>query len=181
MTSLNRLAQSESWNPAGASTALTPPPPDSGIIFPSSSIQTMGFLYPKSPLGLQGKPTELPRISDKSQPYKIMAGKFEIKKTASGQFMFNLKAGNGEIILTSEQYVSKAGASNGIASVRTNSQIDSRFEERTSTGGSPYFVLKASNGEIIGRSEMYSSTSAMKNGIGSVKSNAPSATVSDLT
>lgn len=49
-----------------------------------------------------------------------MAGKFELKKTAQGQFHFNLKAGNGEIIATSEMYESKASAENGIESVKKN-------------------------------------------------------------
>jgi uncharacterized protein YegP (UPF0339 family) len=49
-----------------------------------------------------------------------VAGKFELKKTASGQFHFNLKAGNGEIIATSEMYESKASAQNGIDSVKRN-------------------------------------------------------------
>ena len=49
-----------------------------------------------------------------------MAAKFEIKKTAKGQFHFNLKAGNGEIIATSEMYESKASAKNGIESVKKN-------------------------------------------------------------
>lgn len=110
-----------------------------------------------------------------------MSGKFEIKKTVNNQFMFNLKAGNGEIILTSETYVAKASAENGISSVRENSQSDARFDRRTSSGGSPYFVLKAGNGEIIGKSEMYSSTSAMENGIASIKTNASEAPISDLS
>jgi uncharacterized protein YegP (UPF0339 family) len=49
-----------------------------------------------------------------------VAGKFELKKTANGQFHFNLKAGNGEIIATSEMYESKASAQNGIDSVKRN-------------------------------------------------------------
>jgi uncharacterized protein YegP (UPF0339 family) len=49
-----------------------------------------------------------------------VAGKFELKKSASGQFHFNLKAGNGEIIATSEMYESKASAQNGIDSVKRN-------------------------------------------------------------
>lgn len=110
-----------------------------------------------------------------------MAGTYELKKTASGQFMFNLKAGNHEIILTSETYVNKAGAEAGIASVRTNSPSDERYERKTSSDGSPYFVLKAANSQVIGRSEMYSSTSAMENGIKSVKANGPSSPTVDLT
>jgi uncharacterized protein YegP (UPF0339 family) len=49
-----------------------------------------------------------------------VAGKFELKKTANGQFHFNLKAGNGEIIATSEMYESKASAQNGIDSLKRN-------------------------------------------------------------
>ena len=106
-------------------------------------------------------------------------GKFEIKSTSSGQVMFNLKAGNGQVILTSESYTTKAACENGIESVRTNSQNDDRFDRNTAKNGSPYFNLKASNGQIIGKSEMYSSTDAMENGIASVKKNAPDAEVVD--
>ena len=110
-----------------------------------------------------------------------MAGKFDLKKSSDGQFMFNLKAGNGEIILTSERYKAKASAKNGIASVQTNAPIDERFDRRTSKSDQPYFVLKAANHEIIGTSEMYSSKSAMENGIRSVRENAPTAATADLT
>ena len=95
--------------------------------------------------------------------------------------MFNLKAGNGHIILTSERYQAKVSAHNGMKSVQTNAVLDERFERRTSHSGQPYFVLKAANHEIIGQSEMYASTSAMENGIRSVKDNAPLADISDLT
>ncbi|WP_456311859.1 YegP family protein [Pseudomonas shirazensis] len=108
-------------------------------------------------------------------------GKFVITKRANGEFQFNLKAGNGQTILTSEGYGSKAGAVNGIESVKTNSQDDARFDKKESTSGKPFFNLKASNGQIIGHSEMYESTSARDNGIESVKTNAPSATTDDQT
>lgn len=49
-----------------------------------------------------------------------MAGTYELKRTKNGQFMFNLKAGNGQVIATSEQYTTKAAALNGIESVKTN-------------------------------------------------------------
>lgn len=110
-----------------------------------------------------------------------MAGTFEIKKASDGQFMFNLKAGNHEVILTSELYRQKEGATNGIASVKTNAPLNERYERKTAKDGSPYFVLKAANHEIIGKSEMYSSTTAMENGIASVKQNAPEAAIRDLT
>lgn len=106
-------------------------------------------------------------------------GKFEIKTDKSGQFRFNLKANNGQVILSSEAYTTKAACENGIESVRKNSQDDGRFDRKTAKDGSPYFNLKASNGQVIGNSEMYSSTSAMENGIASVKTNAPSASIDD--
>lgn len=110
-----------------------------------------------------------------------MAAKFEIKKAKNGQFMFNLKAGNGEIILTSEMYTTKAACQNGIESVQKNSKDEKNFEIRESKKGEPYFVLKAANHQIIGNSEMYSGTSACKNGIASVQTNGKTKEISDLT
>ena len=110
-----------------------------------------------------------------------MAGKFELEKSTNGQFHFRLKAGNGEPILSSESYATKAGAANGIESVKTNAPVDERYERKTATSGQSYFVLKAANGEPLGRSETYSSNSAMESGISSVKNNAPGASNEDLT
>lgn len=110
-----------------------------------------------------------------------MAAYYELKTAANGQFRFNLKAGNGEIILTSESYASKASALNGIESVKTNSPLDEQYERKSSVSSQPYFVLKAKNHEVIGRSEMYSSEGARDKGIESVKKNGPEATVKDLT
>lgn len=110
-----------------------------------------------------------------------MAGKFELKKSKSGQYMFNLIAANGQVILTSELYKAKSGAENGIESVRKNAGNDANYERKTSSKNEPYFVLKAANKEIIGTSEMYSSAASMENGIASVKTNAPGAKVEDLT
>jgi uncharacterized protein len=109
-----------------------------------------------------------------------MPGKFELKKSTDNQFMFNLKASNGEVILTSEQYVEKRVAESGITSVKQNAADDGKYERKTASDGSAYFVLKASNGEVIGKSEMYSSDDAMENGIESVKSHAQTAEIVDL-
>ncbi|MEZ4804314.1 MAG: YegP family protein [Bacteroidia bacterium] len=106
-------------------------------------------------------------------------GKFVITTRKNGDYQFNLKAGNGQVILTSQGYSSKASCENGIESVRTNSQDDARFETKESSNGKPYFNLKASNGQIIGSSEMYESKAACDNGIASVKSNAPDASIDD--
>lgn len=109
-----------------------------------------------------------------------MAGYFELKSSGS-QTMFNLKAGNHEVILTSERYASKQAAEGGIASVKKNAPDDGRYQRKTATNGSPYFVLVATNGETLGKSEMYSSAAAMEGGIASVKANAPTAPTKDLT
>jgi uncharacterized protein YegP (UPF0339 family) len=110
-----------------------------------------------------------------------MAGKFVLSKGASGQFRFVLKAGNGQTILTSESYTTKAAAENGIASVKTNAPKDERYERKDAKNGQPMFNLKASNGQIIGTSETYSSASGRDAGIESVKSNAPTAATDDQT
>ena len=101
-----------------------------------------------------------------------MPGKFEIKTGKTGKFSFNLKASNGQVILTSESYDSRKGAEGGIASVKKNAGNDARFERKTAKDGSPYFVLKASNSEIIGKSEMYKTKRSMENGVASVGKNA---------
>jgi uncharacterized protein YegP (UPF0339 family) len=110
-----------------------------------------------------------------------MSAHYELRPAANNQFMFNLKAANGEIILTSEIYKSKDAALNGIESVKKNSPHDEQYERKKSTSSQPYFVLKAKNYEIIGRSETYSSDGAMEKGIESVKKNGPVATVNDIT
>jgi hypothetical protein len=109
-----------------------------------------------------------------------MAGKFERKKAKNEQWMFNLKAGNGQVILTSELYTTKAACDNGIASVQANSPLDERYERKESKKGEPYFVLKAANHQIIGKSEMYSSNAAMENGIESVKTNGSTEVIEDV-
>ena len=110
-----------------------------------------------------------------------MAGTFVIEKGTSGQFRFNLLAGNNQVILSSERYASKAGAEGGIASVRANAPDDDRYVRKAASDGSPYFTLTAANGQTIGTSEMYSSKPAMENGIESVKATAPKAVIVDKT
>ena len=106
-----------------------------------------------------------------------MAAKFEIKPSTGGQCMFNLKAGNGEIILTSERYKAKKDCENGIASVKKNSADDARFERKVASNGQFYFTLTATNKQVIGKSEMYKSAASREKGIASVKRNAPEAPV----
>ncbi|MEM6536205.1 MAG: YegP family protein [Pseudomonadota bacterium] len=110
-----------------------------------------------------------------------MAGKFEIYKDKAGEFRFRLKAGNGQTILASEGYKERGGVDNGVESVKKNAADEARFEKKTSTSGKPYFVLKAANHQVIGNSEMYESDDARDNGIKSVMSNAPEASIDDQT
>ncbi len=110
-----------------------------------------------------------------------MAARYVLKNTSDNQFMFNLLAGNNEPILTSERYTAKASAINGIESVKKHSAADEHYRRETAKDDSPYFVLVAGNGQTIGRSEMYSSTSARENGIASVKKNGPDAPIDDKT
>jgi len=117
-------------------------------------------------------------------------GKFEIKETKSG-FKFNLKAGNGEVIATSETYTTEAACKNGIESVRKNcvaeiedqttegfeTKKNPKFEVYTDKAGEFRFRLKAKNGEIIATGEGYKAKKSCLNGIESIKKNAPEAAV----
>lgn len=95
-----------------------------------------------------------------------MAAKYELKKTKTG-FVFNLKAPNGKVILSSEVYNEKRAALNGISSVVKNSPKEPRYDLRQSKKAEPYFVLTATNGEVIGKSEMYKTLKGARNGIAS--------------
>ena len=108
-------------------------------------------------------------------------GKFVVTQRTNGDFQFSLKAGNGQIILSSQGYAAKPSCLNGIESVRKNSQDDARFDRKVSNNGKPFFNLTATNGQIIGNSEMYESEAARDNGIESVKKNAPDADLDDQT
>ncbi|MGN6436239.1 MAG: YegP family protein [Agriterribacter sp.] len=99
-------------------------------------------------------------------------GKFVISRRSNGEYQFNLLSSNGQVILYSEGYSSKASCNNGVQSVIENSQNDSNFIRKTSTNGKFYFNLKASNGQIVGTSEMYGSESGREVGIYAVKQNA---------
>lgn len=120
-----------------------------------------------------------------------MAAKFLVKEVKTG-VRFNLVAGNGEVIGVSEVYTTESACKNGIESVRKNAPIapvedqtvegfetvkNPKFEVYTDKAGEFRFRLKARNGEIILASEGYSSKPGVKNGIESVKKNAPEAEI----
>ena len=110
-----------------------------------------------------------------------MAGKFELKKSKNEKYFFSLLAGNGQIILTSEMYESKASAMNGIESVKKNAPDDARYNRLKGKGDAPYFTLKAGNHQVIGNSQMYASESSRDSGIASCKTNGPTAKLDDQT
>ena len=117
-------------------------------------------------------------------------GKFVIRETATG-IKFDLKAGNGEVIATSEVYTTKAACLKGINSVKVNSVggvedqtvtpvvavKHPKFEMYQDKAGEYRFRLKAKNGQIIATSEGYKSKASCENGIASVKKNAPEAEI----
>ncbi len=118
-------------------------------------------------------------------------GKFVVKATKTG-FVFNLKAGNGETIATSEVYTTEAACLKGVESVRKNAAdakledqtvaevaavTNPKFEMYTDKAGEFRFRLKARNGEVIAASEGYKSKASCLNGIDSVRRNAPDAAV----
>ena len=108
-------------------------------------------------------------------------GKFVITKRKNGEFQFNLLAGNGEVILSSEGYASKPSCMNGVKSVMKNAVVDKRFEAKVAKNGKFHFNLKATNGQVIGTSEMYDSQTSCENGMVSVRKNAAGAKVEDKT
>ncbi len=106
-------------------------------------------------------------------------GKFTITKGRDDQFYFNLKAGNGEIILQSQGYTTKSSCIDGIQSVKVNSKFDARYLRKSSVSNQFYFVLIAANYQTIGKSQMYATRYAMEIGVQSVKQNAPTAIAVD--
>ena len=121
-------------------------------------------------------------------------GKFVVKEVKTG-FKFDLKAGNGEVIATSEVYTAEASCLNGIESVRKNA-VDAKLEDQTvenfetvtnpkfevyvDKAGEFRFRLKARNGEIIAVSEGYTTKASCTGGIESVQKNAPDAEVEEI-
>lgn len=118
-------------------------------------------------------------------------GKFVIKEVKSG-IKFDLKAGNGEVIATSEVYNSMESCKNGVASVQKNAPVAAvenqtvegyavekhpKFEIYKDKAGEFRFRLKATNGQIIAVGEGYKALAGCMNGIESVKKNAADATV----
>ncbi len=108
-----------------------------------------------------------------------MLGWYILSKNEKNQFWFVLKAANSQTILQSEMYTTKAAAQSGIASVQKNCTNDDRFERKIAKNEEHFFVLKAGNGEIIGKSETYTTKQSCENGIESVKKNGVTTTIKE--
>lgn len=108
--------------------------------------------------------------------------KFELFQSEKNEkFYFRLVAGNGQIIMSSQGYATKAAANNGILSVGENATVPERYDRKVATNGKNYFSLKAGNGQIVGDSQMYASAANMEAGIKSVTEHAPIAPTVDKT
>ncbi|MCF8238315.1 MAG: YegP family protein [Saprospiraceae bacterium] len=108
--------------------------------------------------------------------------KFEIfLSDKSGKYYFRLKSRNGQIILQSQGYEAKSSAQNGIASVSKHCSDPSCYETKQASNGKWHFNLNSSNGQIIGSSQMYASSSTMKAGMEALQRVAPIARTVDLT
>lgn len=118
-------------------------------------------------------------------------GKFVIRTVNTG-IKFDLKATNGQVILTSEVYTTKAACQNGVQSIMKNAPTANvedqtvegfetmshpKFEMYQDKAGEYRFRLKARNGEIIGVSEGYTTKANCVNGVESVKKNAADAEI----
>ena len=107
-------------------------------------------------------------------------GWFELNKSDKGKFFFNLKAGNAQVILTSQMYKTAAGAKNGIASIQKNCGNEALFEVKEAKNGKFHFNLKAKNKQIIGNSQMYATQVSAQKGVQSVMNNGSSDTIKNL-
>lgn len=110
-----------------------------------------------------------------------MSKRFEVFLGTNNQYYFRLKAENNEIILASEGYTTKANCLNGVESVKVHAPYDAHYSKKLANNNQCFFTLSASNGQVIGVSEMYTTEAARNNGIAAVKRDAPNARVIDLT
>jgi uncharacterized protein YegP (UPF0339 family) len=107
-------------------------------------------------------------------------GKFEIYTDKGGKYRFRLVAANGEIILASQGYASKANCKKGIASVKKNARLNERYQKKDVAGGKCHFNLMAANGRVVGTSQTYASGQSCAGGIMAVKNAAPGAKVVEV-
>jgi uncharacterized protein YegP (UPF0339 family)/outer membrane murein-binding lipoprotein Lpp len=139
----------------------------------SENVSNLNVKIAKLEEDLVAKDNEIKELSEDKTP----VGKYVISKAKNGEYYFNLKATNGQVILTSGMHSSMTDCTDAIFLVREVSADDKWYDRKTSSDNKPYFNLKGSEGQILGRSEMYESMTNMEKGISSVKRNGISTAV----
>ena len=122
---------------------------------------------------LENRNNEINELSAKA----VSLGKYAVSQAKSGEYYFNLRATNGQVILTSPMFASKEDCGKIIESVRELSNDDARYDRKLSSNNKPFFNLISHSGQIIGKSEIYESDANMEKGIASVKRNGPTTSI----
>lgn len=104
------------------------------------------------------------KISEQKAPV-VTGARFETFKGLDSKYYFHARAANGEIVLQSQGYTTSTSAHNGVASVEANGSSSARYEVREAADGQYYFVLKATNGQVIARGETYASKYNAERGV----------------
>ena len=104
------------------------------------------------------------------------SGKWVIKKKSEEDFVWNLIANNGEIVLASESYVSASGAKAGLDSIKENINQD-RFQIHSDKNDHFFFKLKNGANKLQAMGQVYNTKQSAKNSIESVKRFAETAAV----
>lgn len=137
----------------------------------NGSIIGMSELYVSAANAARGQASVIKVITNtvaQGDAQPLSAAKIETFKGLDAKYYFHVKALNGEIVLQSQAYASKSGATSGIASVQTNGISASRYTVLPAADGKFYFVLKAANGQVIGLSEMYATKSNAERAVESI-------------
>jgi uncharacterized protein YegP (UPF0339 family) len=138
------------------------------------TVETLNKLAAVFGLEVGLKPKRRPTMRRTAPPAFVL-------RRSGAQYMFTLQASNGQVLLTSERYKTKAAAVAGMESVRRNSVAEGRFVRRRATNGSAYFVLQTGNGEVIGTSETFASDADLDKAMEAVRNGAPDAELRELS
>jgi uncharacterized protein len=106
---------------------------------------------------------------------------FTITKNTNGSYYFQLRSGNGQVLLSSEGYISKDGCINGINAVKANIKDNNKFEKKNTANNKYYFILKAGNGQVIGTSEMFETMASRDNAMVAVQMSGDNVFLNDET
>ena len=98
----------------------------------------------------------------------VIGARFETFKGLDNKYYFHARAANGEIVLQSQSYTTNAKAKAGVASVQSNGLVAARYTVLAAVDGRFYFTLKATNGQVIARSQLYSTKYSAERGVETV-------------